>query len=245
MTVHAGLAEPGLTVPVVDATSLEIDGSEARFPVRRVYCVGRNYRAHALEMGADPDREAPFFFMKPADAVRPDGATIAYPPMTRDLQHEVELVVAIGRAGADLSVHSARDLVFGYAVGLDLTRRDLQAAAKKAGHPWETGKAFDGAAPIGALATARSVHLAPQAAITLAVNGAARQRGVLGQMIWSVDEVLVELSRLFTLRPGDLVFTGTPEGVGALEPGDRLEARCDGLPPLSVTIGPARSRGAT
>lgn len=225
---------------VVEQPGLAINGTSARFPVRRIYCVGRNYRAHALEMGADPDREAPFFFMKPADAVRPSGATIAYPPRTQDLQHEVELVVAVGRAGSNLQVADALQLVFGYAVGLDLTRRDLQGAAKKAGQPWETGKCFDGSAPVGELLRRVEAHVAPEDTISLAVNGAECQRGTLGQMIWSVPEILVELSQLFELQPGDLVFTGTPDGVGPLRVGDSLEARAGRLPPLSVQIGPAR-----
>ena len=217
--------------------SLAIAGAD-RFPVRRIYCVGQNYRAHALEMGGNPDREPPFFFMKPADAIRSDGSTIAYPPATQDLHHEVELVVAIGRAGLRIAAEAALSHVFGYAVGIDLTRRDLQAVAKRAGRPWETSKAFDGSAPIGALEPATDRALSPDCAIRLHVQGEVRQEATLGQMIWPVPEILAQLSTLFELRPGDLVFTGTPAGVGPLAVGDRLEAHIDGLPDLTVSIGP-------
>ena len=218
--------------------SVAIAGSAQRFPVRRIYCVGQNYRAHALEMGANPDREPPFFFMKPADAVRDDGAIVAYPPATQDLQHEVELVVAIGRAGAGIAVGSALGHVFGYAVGLDLTRRDLQAAARRIGRPWETSKAFDGSAPIGPLLKAAGRALPGESAIRLLVQGERRQEATIAQMIWPVPEILAQLSTLFELMPGDLVFTGTPAGVGPLAVGDRLEAHIDGLPGLTMRIGP-------
>jgi fumarylpyruvate hydrolase len=218
--------------------SLAVSGTEQRFLVRRIYCVGQNYRAHALEMGANPDREPPFFFMKPADAVRDDGSVIAYPPATHDLHHEVELVVAVGRAGAGIAAGTALGYVFGYAVGLDLTRRDLQAAARRVGRPWETSKAFDGSAPIGALLPAAGRAMPAESAIRLRVQGELRQEATLAQMIWPVPEILAQLSTLFELVPGDLVFTGTPAGVGPLAVGDRLEAHIDGLPPLTVRIGP-------
>jgi fumarylpyruvate hydrolase len=218
--------------------SIAVAGTTRRFPVRRIYCVGQNYRAHALEMGANPDREAPFFFMKPSDAVRDDGAIIAYPPATQDLHHEVELVVALGRGGAGIAAGTALTHVFGYAVGLDLTRRDLQAAARRIGRPWETSKAFDGSAPLGALLPAIGRALPEQSAIRLRVQGEVRQEATLAQLIWPVPEVLAQLSTLFELMPGDLVFTGTPAGVGPLVVGDRVEAHIDGLPDLSIRIGP-------
>jgi fumarylpyruvate hydrolase len=219
--------------------SLAVAGRDERFPVRRIYCVGQNYRAHALEMGGDPDREPPFFFMKPADAVRDDGATVPYPPATRDLHHEVELVVAIGRGGTRIATDAALTHVYGYAVGLDLTRRDLQAVAKKAGRPWETSKAFDGSAPVGPVLLAAGRALPPESEIRLTVNGTLRQHAPLSQLIWSVPEIIAALSTLFELRPGDLLFTGTPAGVAAVQPGDRLEARVDGLPSLTIRIGAA------
>ena len=218
--------------------SIAVAGTAQRFPVRRIYCVGQNYRSHALEMGANPDREPPFFFMKPSDAVRDDGAIIAYPPATRDLHHEVELIVAIGLAGAGIAAGAALKHVFGYAVGLDLTRRDLQAAARRIGRPWETSKAFDGSAPVGALLPAIGSALPEQSAIRLRVQGEVRQEATLAQLIWPVPEILAQLSTLFELMPGDLVFTGTPAGVGPLAVGDLVEAHIDGLPQLSIRIGP-------
>jgi fumarylpyruvate hydrolase len=219
--------------------SIAVAGTAQRFPVRRIYCVGQNYRSHALEMGANPDREPPFFFMKPSDAVRDDGAIIAYPPATQDLHHEVELVVAIGRGGAEIAAGTALKHVFGYAVGLDLTRRDLQAAARRIGRPWETSKAFDGSAPVGALLPAIGRALPEQSAILLRVQGEVRQEATLAQLIWPVPEILAQLSTLFELVPGDLVFTGTPAGVGPLAVGDLVEAHIDGLAELSIRIGPS------
>ena len=221
---------------------LPIVGSAQLFPVRRVYCVGRNYAAHAREMGSDPNREPPFFFCKPGDAdaliAVPAGQTgdIAYPSATHDLHHEIELVVAIGKAGRDIPVDEAAAHIYGYAVGLDLTRRDLQAQMKAQGRPWEIGKAFDQSAPVGAI-TARSAGDAPYSgAIGLTVDGAVRQQGRLDQMIWSVDETIARLSTLFTLKPGDLIFTGTPDGVGAISRGQVLHGTIDGLTPLQVRI---------
>jgi fumarylpyruvate hydrolase len=211
----------------------------AAFPVGRVYCVGRNYRAHAAEMGFS-DREDPFFFLKPADSLRPvapdETGSIAYPPQTTNLHHEVELVVAIGRAGRDIAADDAQDYIFGYAVGLDMTRRDLQIAARDLGRPWEVGKSFDDAAPISHLVRAANVRPAPDAAIRLTVNGQSRQASDLSQLIWSVPEIIAHLSRYWTLRPGDVIFTGTPEGVGAVVSGDALAASIDGLPPLTVEV---------
>ena len=216
--------------------SIAVAGTAQRFPVRRIYCVGQNYRSHALEMGANPDREPPFFFMKPSDAVRDDGAIIAYPPATQDLHHEIELIVAIGRAGAGIATGTALEHVFGYAVGLDLTRRDLQAAARRIGRPWETSKAFDGTAPVGALLPATGEALPEQSAIRLRVQGEVRQEATLAQLIWPVPEILAQLSTLFELMPGDLVFTGTPAGVGAVQRGDVMEATIDGLGMLRVQV---------
>lgn len=211
-----------------------------RFPVRRIYCVGRNYAAHAIEMGGT-GREAPFFFMKPGDAVLPVAAgetgTLVYPSLTRDLHHEVELVVAIGRGGRDISAARALEHVWGYAVGLDMTRRDLQAEMKKAGRPWSIGKAFEGSAPIGAITPAGQVHGIDKAAIGLTVNGRPRQAGRIDQMIWNVAEVIEHLSAAWVLAPGDLVYTGTPEGVAAVVAGDVLEASIEGLDALRVRIG--------
>ncbi len=215
---------------------LPVVGTTALFPVRRVYCVARNYAAHAREMGADPAREPPFFFAKPGDAAVPDGSEIPYPPATADLQHEVELVAAIGRGGANIAQDRALNHVFGYAVGIDLTRRDLQATAKAAGHPWDMAKGFDASAPCSRIRPATGLDGPGTATISLSVNGAERQRGSLSDMIWSVAEIVALLSRLVTLAPGDLIMTGTPEGVGRLERGDRVEAGIDGIGTLGVTI---------
>jgi len=210
-----------------------VDGREARFPVRRIFCVGRNYAAHRAEMGGD-DREPPFFFTKPADALVPSGSAIPYARATSDLHHEVELVIAIGTGGADIPVADALTHVFGYAVGVDLTRRDLQAAAKGKGQPWDSAKGFDQSAPLGAIVERRGSDL--QGAIRLDVNGKPRQASQISNMIWSVPEIIAECSRLWCLAPGDLIFTGTPEGVGALVPGDRVRAAIDGLPELTFTL---------
>jgi len=214
----------------IDRPTVPVTTGEA-FPVRRIYCVGQNYRAHAKEMGADPDRQPPFFFQKPASAIAPPGAAVPYPPMTEDLHHEVELVVALGpKAGGGVQI-------FGHAVGLDLTRRDLQKAAKAAGGPWDMAKGFDFSAPCGPITPAEAPLTA--GAIGLAVNGETRQSGDLSDMIWSVAEILDGLAGYVALAPGDIIFTGTPEGVGPVRPGDRLEAEIDGLAPLSVRIAPA------
>ena len=210
-----------------------VDGREARFPVRRIFCVGRNYAAHRAEMGGD-DREPPFFFTKPADALVPSGSAIAYARATSDLHHEVELVIAIGTGGADIPVADALAHVFGYAVGVDLTRRDLQAAAKGKGQPWDSAKGFDQSAPLGAIVERRGSDL--QGAIRLDVNGTPRQASQISNMIWTVPEIIAECSRLWCLAPGDLIFTGTPEGVGPLVPGDRVRAAIDGLPELTFTL---------
>ncbi|WP_368640790.1 fumarylacetoacetate hydrolase family protein [Castellaniella ginsengisoli] len=227
-------------IPRPEAASVAVQGTSARFPVRRIYCVGRNYAEHAREMG-DSGREPPFFFAKPADAVlsvaEDDEGVLPYPPLTQNLHHEVELVAALGSGGRDLTPEQAAACVWGYAIGLDMTRRDLQGAAKKAGRPWETGKAFDHSAPIGPLHPAASTGAMAKGAITLAVNGQPRQSGDLSDMIWPVPEAIAYLSTLFELRAGDLIYTGTPAGVGAVVPGDRLEAAIEGLGTLRLRIG--------
>ena len=220
--------------------ALPIAGSEALFPVRRIYCVGRNYAEHAQEMGHS-GREAPFFFMKPADAVLPGSAEqpahMPFPPLTSNLHHEVELVVAIGTGGANIAVADAPRHIAAYAVGLDMTRRDLQAEAKKQGRPWCIAKGFDHSAPVGPLVLADQVPDLADAAITLEVNGTLRQRGKVGDMIYNVAETLSEISKAWTLQAGDLVFTGTPAGVAAVQRGDLLVAEVQGLPALHLRMG--------
>jgi len=215
-------------VPVIGAAALI---------VRRIYCVGQNYRAHTIEMGGDPDRAPPFFFTKPADAILPTGATMPYPPMTQALEHEVELVVALSAGGRDIPAAQATALIHGYAVGLDMTRRDLQAQAKSAGRPWDMAKGFDHSAPCGPLTRIEETGPLTQGAIRLLVDGEVRQHGNIADMIWSVAEVIAELSRYNTLAPGDLIFTGTPAGVGKVHAGNRLDAHIDGLADLAITIG--------
>ncbi|MBV6475079.1 MAG: fumarylacetoacetate hydrolase family protein [Rhodocyclaceae bacterium] len=222
-------------IPLWEVPAVPVAGSEARFPVRRIYCVGRNYAEHAREMGADPTREPPFFFMKPAEAIVTSGR-MAYPPMTADLQHEVELVVALGRGGRDISAAGALECVFGYAVGLDMTRRDVQAELKAKGRSWEMGKAFDASAPISAVVPATRIGHPDRGAIGLKVNSQSRQHGDLADMIWPVADIIANLSAYVTLLPGDLVFTGTPAGVGRVERGDRLEGEIEGVGVLSVAI---------
>jgi fumarylpyruvate hydrolase len=205
------------------------------FPVRRVFCVGRNYAAHAREMGGDPDREAPFFFCKPADAVV-TGGEVSYPPATANLHHEMELVVAIGRGGADVPVSEALDLVFGYAAGIDLTRRDLQDEAKATRRPWDMSKGFDQSGPVGEIAPVAKVGHPAAGRIFLKINGEVRQDGDLADQIWAVPEVIAALSRLVRLQAGDLIFTGTPDGVGPLEKGDLAEGHIAGVGQLRVKI---------
>ncbi len=208
---------------------LAIDGSSSVFPVHRIYCVGRNYADHVREMGSDPRSEPPIFFSKPADALVPSGTDVRYPPRTQNLHHEIELVVALGRGGRDVPAAVAPALVFGYAVGNDLTRRDLQAAAKKAGQPWDVAKGFDASAPVSRLRRVEETGQLSQGRIWLEVNGVLRQQADIADMIWSVPEIIAELSAYFELRPGDLIFTGTPAGVGALLPGDRVRGGVDGV----------------
>lgn len=226
---------PETVLPLPSPVLLPVRGGAGAFPVRRLYCVGRNYAAHAVEMGGDPDREPPFFFLKCADTLVTDGV-FPYPPASADVHHEVELVVALGAGGADIPPDRALACVWGYAVGLDMTRRDLQAAAKAAGRPWEVGKSFDHSAPCGPLVPAAGIGHPTRGAITLDVNGIRKQTGDLGQMIWKLPEMIAYLSRLFTLRPGDLVFTGTPAGVGAVARGDVMAGRIEGVGEIEVRV---------
>ncbi len=223
-------------IPAPVPATVEVAGSTARFPVHRIYCVGRNYAAHAREMGMDPEREPPFFFSKPADAIVANGAAVPYPPRTGNLHHEIELVVAIGTGGRDIPLANALAHVFGYAVGNDLTRRDLQFAAREKGQPWDVSKGFDHSAPITAIRRASEVGHLERGQIWLEVNGERRQQADLAEMIWNVPEIIVELSTLFELVPGDLVFTGTPAGVGPVQRGDSLVGGIDGLEALRTTI---------
>lgn len=225
-----------MVIPQWAPPTVPVEGTDAPFPVRRIYCVGRNYAEHAREMGGNPEREPPFFFMKPADAVVTDGR-MAYPSKTADLQHEIELVVALARGGRDIPVAAALDCVFGYAVGLDMTRRDIQGELKAKGRSWEMGKAFDQSAPISAIVPAIRIGHPQRGAITLAVNSQPRQHGDLSDMIWPVADIIANLSGYVTLQPGDLIFTGTPAGVGKVERGDRLAGAVEGVGSLSVTIG--------
>jgi fumarylpyruvate hydrolase len=206
------------------------------FPVRRIFCVGRNYAEHAREMGHDPSREPPFFFTKPADALVISGAKTPYPPATKDLHHEIELVVAIGREATGIDAATALDHVWGYAAGIDLTRRDLQAEAKKAGRPWDMAKGFDASAPIGDLAPVSRIGHPGSGRLTLSVNGTLRQAGDISDMIWSVPEAIAHLSGFVALMPGDLIFTGTPAGVAAIVRGDRLEGTIEGVGSVGTTI---------
>lgn len=217
--------------------SLPVHGSEARFPLHRVYCIGRNYAAHAREMGSQAvSRDAPVFFMKPIDGVVPPGGDIPYPPATHDFHHEVEMVVGLGNGGRDLDPARALDCVFGYGVGLDLTRRDLQATLKAKGLPWDVAKAFDASAPVSELHPARDVGHPAQARLTLAVNGEIRQDADIAEMLWPVPEIIAELSRLYELKAGDLIFTGTPAGVRPLVRGDRFRAKLHGIAALEGRI---------
>ncbi len=219
---------PRVYIPVV--------GMDARFPVHRVYCVGRNYADHVAEMGGDPKSEPPVFFSKPASALVINDDDVRYPQATNDLHHEVELVVALACGGRDLSIEQAEQCVFGYGVGIDFTRRDLQAVAKQHGRPWDTAKGFDQSAPVSALTPVAQASLAADAGISLEVNGEARQRATLAQMIWSIPEIIAELSTLFELRAGDVIYTGTPAGVAAVGRGDSLAARVEGLSPLNCKL---------
>jgi fumarylpyruvate hydrolase len=223
-------ALPQLSIP-----SIAISGSEQPFQVRRIYCVGRNYADHTREMGGDPQREFPFFFSKPADAVVPSGWRLPFPVKTSELHHEVELVVALNKGGANIHAADAASMIFGYAVGIDLTRRDLQAEAKKTGRPWDMAKGFDHSAPVGAITRG----LPPASgSITLTIDGNLRQRGDLKDMIWSVAEIIAGLSTYVELAPGDLVFTGTPAGVGPIRRGETVRGMVVGTEPIEITFEP-------
>lgn len=215
---------------------LPIKGSDKNFAVHRIYCVGRNYADHAIEMGHDPDKEPPFFFQKNPDNLVIDGGDFPYPPLSSDVHHEIELIVALQRGGTEIAVESALEHVFGYSVGLDMTRRDLQAQQKKMGRPWGIGKAFEHSAPCGALVPVAEIGHPDKGAITLKVNGEVRQSGDLSQLIWKVPEIISILSGLFELKSGDLIMTGTPSGVGPVERGDSLEGNVEGVGALKVRI---------
>lgn len=231
--------------PAPTQPSLPIQGQSVHFPVNRIFCVGQNYADHVKEMGGNPDRGHPIFFDKSPSCLVPSGSMIPYPLATENLHHEVELAVALRSGGCKIAIQDAANLVLGYAVALDMTRRDLQAAAKKTGKPWDMGKGFDQSAPCGDLKLMEN-RLFDQGAITLAVNGQTRQSGNLSQMIWNVAEIVSELSGLITLQPGDLILTGTPSGVGPVEPGDWLRAEIEGVGSLDVTYGqPVSARAKT
>ncbi len=229
--------------PIPPVASLPIEGSNNLFPVRRVYCVGRNYAAHTREMGFDPDREPPFFFCKPNDkesvVVCPAGqlTDIPYPDQTNNYHYEAELIVAIGKGGKNISVTDALDHIYGYATGLDMTRRDLQMKMREQGRPWEIGKAFDFSAPVGPIKTVNDAGKKNRGGIRLELDGKVVQQSDLKNLIWSVDEIVSNLSSYFELRPGDLIFTGTPEGVGPVKPGQTLVAGIEGLTPIAIRIG--------
>jgi len=216
-----------VTVPVA--------GRDEAFPVRRIYCVGRNYAAHVREMGGD-ERAPPFFFQKPADAIVPNGAVVPYPAHTQDFQYEIELVVAIGTGGSDITIEDAPAHIFGLAVGIDFTRRDVQVAARKAGRPWEVGKSFDHSAPITSIHPLEGAALPSNGEISLRVNGESRQKGDLAEMIWHSAEIVGELSRQYRLEPGDLIYTGTPAGVGPVGPGDVIDGTVEGVDTIRITI---------
>jgi fumarylpyruvate hydrolase len=223
-------------IPPPPLACLPVRGTSAVFPVHRIYCVGRNYAAHAIEMGHDPTREEPFFFQKNPDNLVIDGGDFPYPDKSSDVHHEIEMVVALARGGTNIPVGNALDCVYGYAVGLDMTRRDLQAECKKAGRPWEIGKAFEHSAPCSELVPAAEIGHPAEGAIWLKVGGEVRQEGDLNQLIWKVPEMIAFLSGLFELKPGDLIMSGTPSGVGKVERGDLLEGHIDRVGDLRVKV---------
>jgi fumarylpyruvate hydrolase len=228
---------PAYVINPAAIPTLPVVGSQALFPVHRIYCVGRNFADHAIEMGHDPNKEPPFFFQKNPDTLVLSGTDFPYPAQSKDVHHEVELVVALKSGGKDIPLDKALDCVYGYAVGLDMTRRDLQNEAKKLGRPWETGKAFEASAPCGPLHPVSKVGHPAAGAIWIKVNGEVRQTGDLNQMIWKVPEMISYLSGLFTLQPGDLIFAGTPAGVGAIVKGDVMVAHVDGVDELTFKVG--------
>jgi fumarylpyruvate hydrolase len=216
-----------------------VKGSQNGFEVRRIYCVGRNYLDHIREMKEADERDPPFFFQKPTDSLVNDGATVAYPAATKDFQFEVELVVAIGKAGRNIAVDAAAKHIFGYAIGIDFTRRDLQREARDRAWPWEMGKSFDQSAPCGPIHPIAGTGEITRGAIALSVNGSQKQKGDIAQMIWNVAEIISNLSKQYTLEPGDLIYTGTPAGVGPVVPGDKIECTVEGLGTLRIGVGPA------
>lgn len=226
-----------LTIHSIPQPTVSICNSDHRFPIRRIYCVGRNYREHAQEMGHDPDREPPFFFSKPADSLLDDSLVLPWPQQAQELHHEAELVVALGAGGRNIAAEDAGGLIWGYAIGCDLTLRDLQATAKKLGRPWDLAKGFDGSAVCGPLHAAQTLPDMTKGAIWLSVNDQIRQRGDLADMIWNTNEVIATLSQYVELRPGDLIYTGTPAGVGPLHPGDSCKIGIEGLGELTFQIG--------
>ena len=231
------MSNDAYVIPPPPRPAIAVAGSEKTFPVRRIWCVGRNYEEHIREMGQDV-RDPPFFFAKPADALVPDGGTVPYPPLTKDMHHEVELVVALKSGGRNIKPAEAPDCIFGYAVGIDLTRRDLQIASRDMKRPWEIGKAFDASAPCGLLQPAARIGHPGKGRIMLKVDGKVRQDGDLAQMIWKVPEVIVKLSEMVELAAGDIIMTGTPSGVAATVAGDKLDCEIEGVGKLTVTIGP-------
>lgn len=234
MNHKAPMSQYAIAVP--EQASVAVAGSPQRFPIRRVFCVGRNYAAHAREMGKDPDREPPFFFSKPADAVVPAQGTVPYPPLTSNLHHEIELVVAIGASGSNVSPAEALELVWGYGVGVDLTRRDLQDLAKQLSRPWDWAKGFDASAPCTPLRPVAETGHPTKGRVWLEVNGKLRQEGDLADLIWPIADVISHVSMAVTLRPGDLIYTGTPAGVGALNPGDVVRGGADCIAEFSFTL---------
>ncbi|WP_282096146.1 fumarylacetoacetate hydrolase family protein [Epibacterium ulvae] len=222
--------------PPAPPVSLPITNTDARFPVRRIYCVGRNYAAHAIEMGHDPEQEPPFFFQKPADTILQPHQDFLYPSQSADVHFELEQVIALSTGGQNIPIETALDHIFAYGVGLDMTRRDLQAAAKAKGRPWSTGKGFDHSAPMSALCPVAQIGHPTSGAVTLKVNGEVRQNGDLAQMLWKPQEIITHLSQLFTLFPGDLIMTGTPAGVGAIERGDLMEGQIAGITDIRVAV---------
>jgi fumarylpyruvate hydrolase len=234
--MNAQSVSTGYVIEPQPMPTLAVVGTDQRFPIHRVYCVGRNYYDHAIEMGHDPDREPPFFFQKNPDNVIPSGGDFPYPAQTKDVHHEIETVVAIGKGGTDIPVERALEHVYGYGVALDMTRRDLQAEAKKLGRPWEVGKAFEASAPCSALAPASKIGHPTQGAVWLKVNGQLKQNGDLNQLIWKVPEMIAYLSTLFTLQPGDLILSGTPAGVGPVVRGDRLHGGVEGIGEIEIRV---------
>lgn len=230
------ISQTEFVVEPAPVVSVAVRGSVARFPVRRVYCVGRNYAEHTREMGHDPDRELPFFFQKNPDNLVLDNGDFPYPSMTSNVHHEVEMIVAIGKGGSDISVDKALDHVYGYALGLDMTRRDLQNEAKKTGRPWEIGKAFEHSAPMTDIVTVDKVGHLAKGTIWLKVNGEVKQQGDLDELIWNVPEIIAHLSTIFELKAGDLIMTGTPAGVGAVKRGDVMEGYCEGIGSITAKV---------